>query len=228
MRYRAALVPLLGLVAVMCLWLFATHRGTLFVSIRDAGPWSPAIYVLCYVILAVAFVPATLLTMLGGALFGATSGGGLAFLAESCAACAAFLGARYIARAPVEQWVSGSPRLACIVNCVARDGRRVVFLLRLSPMIPFSLVNVSTGVSGMRFFDFAVACIGMLPATLMYGYFGSVVGGVVAHGAAGRAHYALALMGLVATMAVTVIVSRIARRELSQLKEAVPESQING
>ena len=102
------------------------------------------------------------------------------------------------------------------------QGRRLVFLLRLSPVFPFNLLNYALGLTRVSLGDYLIASIGMLPATLLYVYYGKVLGDVAAAagGAAPErdaAYYVLVALGLAATLAVTVIITRIARRALSEV-----------
>ncbi|HEV8630807.1 MAG TPA: VTT domain-containing protein, partial [Thermoanaerobaculia bacterium] len=102
---------------------------------------------------------------------------------------------------------------------VAREGRKIVFLLRLSPAFPFHLLNYALGLTRVRFRDYLVACLGMLPGTLLYVYYGKVVGDVAKVAAGVRvphdaAYWALLALGLLATVVVTALVTRTARRAL--------------
>ena len=94
-----------------------------------------------------------------------------------------------------------------------------MFLLRLSPVFPFVFLNYALGLTRVRLLDYALACFGMLPGTILYVYYGKVVGDVaaLAAGAAaerGTAHYVVLGLGLLATLVVTTVVTRIAQRAL--------------
>jgi len=150
------------------------------------------------------------------------------FVAAVLGSSLAFLVARYLARPWVERRLAASPGFAAIDRAIAAQGRRIVFLLRLSPAFPFSLLNYALGLTRVRFVDSLVASAGMLPGTLLYVYYGRVGGELAAAaGGAGRergpAEYALLGLGLVATLAVTTIVARIARRALREATEATEE-----
>jgi uncharacterized membrane protein YdjX (TVP38/TMEM64 family) len=135
-------------------------------------------------------------------------------------ASASFLIARHGARRAVARRLAREPRLAAIDRAVATDGRRIVFLLRLSPVFPFALLNYALGATQIAFRDFLIATIGILPGTTLYVYAGKVAGDVAlaASGAAparGVAYYAVLAAGLLATAAVTLLVTRTARRALA-------------
>ncbi len=189
--------------------------------IRSFGALGPIVYVLGYMVAMVAGIPASLLTLAAGAIFGLWWGTLWALLGATLGASAAFLVARYVARDKVEERVAGEPRFAAIDRAIAADGRRIVFLLRLSPAVPFTLLNYLLGVTRVRFTDFLLGSVGMLPATVLYVYSGKVAGDVAtATGGAGPAHgvgyYAVIAVGLLATVAVTILVTRIARRALRE------------
>jgi uncharacterized membrane protein YdjX (TVP38/TMEM64 family) len=178
-----------------------------------------------YALATVAFIPGALLTLAAGALFGVVKGSLLVFVGATVGACLAFLLARHGARAAIEHRIAGSERFAAIDRAVAREGRKIVFLLRLSPIFPFVLLNYALGLTQVRFADYAVASVGMIPATLLYVYYGALAGEVaaLAGGVAperGPAGYAVWGLGLVATGAVTWVVTRIARRALAEATDA--------
>ena len=189
--------------------------------VEGLGLLGPAVFIAGYAAAVVALAPASLLTLAAGAIFGVLEGTVVVFVAASLGACAAFLVARHAARAPVERRIAGDRRFEAIDRAIGQQGRRIVFLLRLSPAVPFNLLNYALGLTSVRFSDYALACLGMLPGTLAYVWAGSLLGSVAAAagGAAperGLAQQALFVAGLVATVAATALVTRIARRALSE------------
>jgi uncharacterized membrane protein YdjX (TVP38/TMEM64 family) len=184
------------------------------------GVWGPLAFVAGYAVAAVAMVPGSLLTLAAGAIFGLAEGTLYVFVGATLGASAAFLVARYLARGLVERRLAGSPRFAALDHAVGREGRKIVFLLRLSPVFPFNLLNYGLGLTRVRFVDYLVACLGMLPGTFLYVYYGKLLGTVAA--AAGGAEvergweYWLVLgLGVAATVAVTAVITRRARQALA-------------
>ncbi|MFI5257844.1 MAG: TVP38/TMEM64 family protein [Gemmatimonadales bacterium] len=190
-------------------------------SIASHGAWGPALFVVGYAIASAAFVPAGPLTIVAGVLFGLVAGTVYSFLGATLGACLAFTLSRRLGRTTIEARIARSPRLTAISRAVGADGRRVVMLLRLSPVIPFSAINVVMGVSPIRFADFAIACVAMLPVTVLYVYYGTVAGtlarAAVEHTHRGAAYYVLLGVGLIATIVVTTIVARAAKRSLAEV-----------
>jgi uncharacterized membrane protein YdjX (TVP38/TMEM64 family) len=185
------------------------------------GFWGPAVFVLGYAIAVVAFVPASLLTLGAGAIFGIVHGVIYVFVAATVGSCLAFLVSRYLARSVVERKIEGKPKFSAIDRAVAAEGLKIVFLLRLTPAVPFNLLNYALGLTRVRFTDYAIASIGMLPGTFLYVYSGKLAGDVAALAgnpevAKGWAYYSVLALGLVATLAVTMVVTRSARRALAE------------
>ena len=195
---------------------FASFAGW----VEGLGAWGPVGFILGYVVACVAFVPGAILTLAAGALFGLGRGVIYVFLAATLGSAAAFLVSRYLARRYVEKQVAGNERFAAIDKAIAREGLRIVFLLRLSPVFPFNLLNYALGLTRVRCVDYLLASFGMLPGTVLYVYYGTVLGSVaqIASGArpqGGAAGTILLATGLLATLAVTVIVTRVARQALA-------------
>jgi uncharacterized membrane protein YdjX (TVP38/TMEM64 family) len=226
-------VPLarLALIAIALLALVALGRqaGSYIPQfaqwVNELGVWGPVVFILGYAVAAVAFVPGSLLTLAAGAIFGLAQGVVYVFIAAVLGSSAAFLVSRYLARGAIERRLANTPRFAAIDRAVGVQGRKIVFLLRLSPVFPFNLLNYGLGLTKVRFADYVAASVGMLPGTLLYVYYGKLAGDVaaLAGGAAperGAGYYVVLILGLVATVVVTTLVTRTARRAL---KEATGE-----
>jgi uncharacterized membrane protein YdjX (TVP38/TMEM64 family) len=189
--------------------------------VEGLGWWAPAAFIVAYALATVAFIPGSLLTLAAGAIFGVLHGTVICFVAASTGAALAFGVSRHLARAAIERRLAGNERFAAVDRAIARDGRKIVRLLRLSPAFPFNLLNYALGLTRVRFSDYLIACIGMLPGTLLYVYYGALAGEVaaLAGGASvekGAGYYGLLVVGAVATIAVTTIVTRTARRALDE------------
>lgn len=189
--------------------------------IEGLGLWGPVVFVAGYALATVAFAPGSVLTLAAGALFGLWRGVLLVFVAAVLGASAAFLVARYLARPAIEKRLLGNARFAGIDRAIGDRGGWIVFLLRLSPLFPFNLLNYALGLTRVRFVDYLLASIGMLPGTFLYVYYGKVAGDVatLAGGAAparGPGHYLVLGLGLAATVVVTALITRTARRALQE------------
>lgn len=225
-RKRFPVVPILIGIAVLALIFYWGRAAGAYLTgfalwVESLGVWGPVAFIIGYIAATVAFVPGLILTMAAGAIFGLARGVALVYVGATLGSAAAFLVARYLARRPIERRIEGNPRFVAIDRAIAGRGFRIVFLLRLSPIFPFNLLNYALGLTRVRFVDFLLASIGMLPGTLLYVYYGGVVGEVaaLAGGVAverGAGHYAVLGLGLLATIAVTLFVTRLARRALAE------------
>jgi len=216
--------------ALLLLFLAARELGhwvpTFAEYVDGLGVWGPAVFIVGYALSVVAFAPGALLTLAGGAIFGLVEGSVVVFIAATIGSALAFLVARYLARGAVEQRIAGNERFAAVDRAVGREGLKIVFLLRLSPAFPFSFLNYALGLTSVSFRDYVLASVGMVPGTVLYVYYGKLIGDVaaLAGGASpdrDASSYVLLGVGLVATIAVTALVTRIARRAL---REATGES----
>jgi uncharacterized membrane protein YdjX (TVP38/TMEM64 family) len=200
----------------------AGHLVPQFVGWVEAqGAWGPIVFIVGYVVGIVGVMPAVLFTLAGGAIFGLVWGTVYVFVAAVIGSICAFLISRYVARSLIEKRIAGNARFAAIDRAVGEQGLRIVFLLRLSPVFPFVLLNYALGLTRVKLRDFALASFGMIPGTLLYVYYGKVAGDVAAlvggHTVErGPGDYVVLGLGLIATVAVTVVVTRIARRALRE------------
>jgi uncharacterized membrane protein YdjX (TVP38/TMEM64 family) len=200
----------------------AGSYGPAFAAWVDGlGAWGPLVFILGYAVAVIALAPAVVFTLAAGAIFGLVRGTIYVFIAAVIGSIGAFLVARYFARGAIERRLAGNPRFAAIDRAVGAQGLRIVFLLRLSPAFPFTLLNYALGLTRVRLADYALASFGMIPGTILYVYYGKIAGDVAALGAGrsagrGAAYYVLLAIGLAATVLVTVLVTRIARRALRE------------
>ena len=220
---------------VLTLVVAAVVLTALILGGRQAGPYlpqfaswveglgwlGPVVFILGYAVATVAFIPGSLLTLAAGAIFGLVQGTLYTFVGATLGASAAFLIARYGARGWIERRIAGNARFAAIDKAVGREGFKIVALLRLSPIFPFNLLNYSLGLTRVRFVDYLLASVAMLPGTLLYVYYGKAAGSLAAVAGGVKTErgpeYWLTLgLGLAATIAVTTVITRLAGRALRQ------------
>jgi uncharacterized membrane protein YdjX (TVP38/TMEM64 family) len=180
-----------------------------------------------YIPATVLFVPGSMITLVAGYALGLLVGTVAVSVGSTLGACAAFWAGRTFARGWVEQRIGRNPRFRALDEGVAREGFKIVLLLRLSPAFPFNLLNYALGLTRVRFRDYALASwLGMLPGTVMYVYLGTAIG-EVSQAVAGEVEsppvmrHALFLLGLVTAIAVTVLITRIARNALRKTSPAL-------
>lgn len=194
--------------------------------IASLGGWGPVIFIILYILATIAFLPGSILTLGAGFVFGVIWGSVYVSIASTLGAICAFLIGRYLARGWVSKKIAGQEKFQAIDNAVGKEGWKIVGLLRLSPIFPFNLLNYSLGLTKVCLKDYFLASwIGMMPGTVMYVYIGSLAGSLATLGSERSpttGEWILYGVGLVATVAVTVYVTKIARRALNQ-KIAPPE-----
>lgn len=189
--------------------------------VASMGAWGPLAFIAGYSIAPVVFAPAFLLTIAAGAIFGFVKGVVYVMIGATIGATLAFLMGRYVARQFVESLLVREPRLQIIDRAVERHGFRLVALLRMSPAVPFVLLNYALGLSRIRLLDYVAASIGMLPVVAMYVYSGKIAGDLasLASGAAqprGPMYWVFISIGFISTVGITVMVTRLARQAIEQ------------
>ena len=189
-------------------------------GVQRAGPGGAVLFGLAYIPAALLFVPASVLTLGAGFVFGVAKGTVIVSLGSTAGAAAAFLVARTVGHDWVVARMAAWPALNAVGRAVESDAFKVVLLTRLSPLFPFNLLNYAFGLSSVPFGMYLLASwVGMLPGTIMYLYLGSAAQSVAAllSGELRRTpgQQVLFAVGLVATVAVTTLVTRTARRALS-------------
>ncbi len=202
-------------------WISATFT---WIDTHRTISW--AVFIAMYIGATVLLLPGSLLTLAAGFLFGLGYGFVIVSFASVTGAAFAFLIGRFFARDWVAARLQNMPRFAALDNAVAERGALIVFLTRLSPVFPFNLLNYSLGLTAVKFWTYVfVSWVGMMPATLLYVYLGSIAGDLTSllSGEVGDSpvgNWPL-YVGLAATLVLTIVISRIATKTLSaKLDEA--------
>jgi uncharacterized membrane protein YdjX (TVP38/TMEM64 family) len=193
--------------------------------VKSLGIWGAIAFITIYNFATILFIPGSILTLGGGALFGVFWGSIYVFIAATLGATSAFLIGRYLTRDWVAQQIAGNIKFQAIDRAVAQEGLKIVLLTRLSPIFPFNLLNYAFGVTQVSIKDYILGSIGMIPGTIMYVYLGSLAGDLTALGTTNQhlssetqiAQWAIRILGLIATIAVTIYVTRIAKQSLNQI-----------
>jgi uncharacterized membrane protein YdjX (TVP38/TMEM64 family) len=194
---------------------------TLVKHLADLGAWGPVLFIGIYVLAAITLAPSFLLTFSSGAVFGLWRGTLLTYIGAVLGASAVYALAAPLARWRVLRWIDRDPRVAATRRAVVKDSAWIMFLLRLSPLVPYNLLNYALALSGVTFRDYLLASVGMIPAIIMYAYYGKVAGDVtrVAAGvvpARGTEYYVMLMIGLVATFVATHLIGRAARKAMGE------------
>jgi uncharacterized membrane protein YdjX (TVP38/TMEM64 family) len=170
-------------------------------------------------VLVVFFFPGSILMTASGAAFGLLGGFVTAQVGASLGAGLAFLVSRYVARHRVERWVVSRPRFAAVDDAIGAEGWKIVLLTRCCPIFPYIFQNYAYGLTRVSFGQYALGSFfGIVPATLVFAYLGAMgrTGAAVAAGQTSPAEVALKVLGLVATIAVSVYIGRLSKRALAR------------
>ena len=187
--------------------------------IENLGPKGAIAFILIYIVATVAFLPGSILTVGAGVIFGVVLGSIYVFIGATLGATAAFLIGRYLVRDWISQKIESNNNFKAIDEAVGQEGFKIVLMTRLSPVFPFNLLNYAFGVTGVSLRDYFFGCIGIIPGTIMYVYIGSLASSLAMIGTENptpnlAVKWAIRMVGLIATVAVTIYVTRIARKAL--------------
>jgi len=226
---KSKLKPALVIVAMIVLLLSGSRvheplqawLRSLLRWVDGLGHWGPVMFILIYIVGCLLFLPGSLLTLGAGVLFGALRGSMFAWTGATLGATAAFLVGRYFARDWAAGKIAANRGFAAVDQAVASEGWKIVGLIRLSPIFPFSVMNYACGITRVSLRDYVFAsAAGMLPGTILYAYLGSVIGDLENLRSGNRqkspVEWVLYSIGLLATIAVAIYVARIARKTLAQ------------
>src|ERR671918_2014262 len=223
-----------GKITLLALSLLTVLVGVWFLPVRDwfmqlegyvrsLGAIGPVVVVLAYILCTVLFIPGSAITIGSGTLFGLKTGFIVVVLGANLGALCAFLLARTFLREKVARWADGNPKFRSLDQAIGRQGFKMVLMTRLSPVFPFVLLNYFLGLTAVRAGSYALAnLLGMLPATFLFVYIGAAARDAITgqmDASAGFYQQILKYVGLLATVAVVVFVTRIARRALREAEQ---------
>src|SRR5438876_10833308 len=222
-KLAALTVIVIGLLVLMRFLPVARWLHTFNDWIGKMGIAGIFIFIAVYAAATVLLAPGAILTIGAGFAFGLWKG----FLAVSAGstlgAALAFLVARFIARDKVEAIAERNDKFRNVDSAIGKQGAKLIFLLRLSPLIPFNLSNYLYGLTGVKFWPYVLASwIGMMPGTFLYVYIGTAGKAAVSAAAGGEAvkhgwqYWTFMTVGLAATIIVTIWVTKIARDALKK------------
>jgi uncharacterized membrane protein YdjX (TVP38/TMEM64 family) len=198
---------------------------SLFETARAMGAWGPLLLAAAYMPACLFLVPGMILALAAGYLFGTVVGTITASLGSAVGAAAAFIAGRVLARELVVAGMASKPRRTRTDRVIAEHGFKFTLLLRLTPLVPFNLLNYLLGLSGISLGQYVLGSwIGMIPVTLMYVYLGTVLKEIEETGGAnlqiGSSQVTLSIVVLVAIIAITAFVWRSIKKILDEAPAA--------
>ena len=224
-RIAVIIAALAGLVVAVKFLPVVEYLNDLLTWVDGLGLWAPLVLILIWIPVCVLMGPGSILTLGTGFLFGVVKGTILVSIGSTLGASVSFLVGRKFARGWVGAKIAGDEKFAAIDRAVGREGWKIVLLTRLSPVIPFNLLNYGLSITRVRFWHYVLASwIGMLPGTIMYVYIGTTLktlaeaAGSPDTGIAGKIAF---FGGLALVVVVSIFITCIARKALSKATEEV-------
>lgn len=216
-------LPLVGAVAAgkfaqPYLPAFTEWVGTL-------GVWGPIAFITVYVIGVVCMMPVFLLTIASGAIFGVIRASIFVMTGSLIGAFFAFLIARYLIRDLVARRISTNPKLSAVDRAVGEDGRRLVFFLRLSPVVPFVLSNYALGATQVKLADFLIGTLGLAPIAISYAAFGKAAGATDAATGKSALSWPVLAVGVIATVFLAWLITRIAQKAIAEAEQDAAQKE---
>jgi uncharacterized membrane protein YdjX (TVP38/TMEM64 family) len=189
--------------------------------IHGLGPWAPLAYVVFYAVASVFAIPGSLLTLSGGFLFGLSAGILCVSVGGTLGATLAFVVGRYLLRGWIVEKVGNNPKFQALDEAVAREGWKIVLLARLCPIFPFPVTNYGLSITRVPLKQYVLASwVGMLPATVVLVYIGSLASSLASLGTGGRTRtpleWTLYAVGLLMAIVIVIYITRLAKRALQE------------
>ena len=190
-------------------------------EIQTAGWMGYLVFIALYAVCCVFFIPASFLTFAAGAVWGFWGGTALVLIGNGLGSLFCLLITRYLFRGMAAKLFQRHKKIKAVADAVEHDGWKMVFLTRLSPAMPFSLINYALGLTRLSVWHFLAATeVGSIPAIAVYVYLGTVMGNLAKIRAdlhhRGAWYWALQGVGLFMAIVVTVYITHVAAKSLRQ------------
>lgn len=213
-------------------------------AVENLGFGGVVLFGLVYIVATVLLIPGTILTIGAGFIFTRTQDGNQAigtliatavvFVGATIGSTLAYLLAKYFMRKTISGWASKYRIFFAIDKAIESNGLKIVFLLRLSPLLPFNVLNYFLGITSLSLKDYLLACIGFLPGTAAFTFIGSnlgsltdvVMNGMEDGGTSRTVRLVILIVGIIASVLAIVVTTIYARRELRKhiSEEQSPEA----
>lgn len=214
-----AVVVIAGALCVVALTLpLGPMMEALAEWLEQFGIWAPVLFSLIYIAATILLIPGPTLAIAAGAMFHFATAVAIVSVSNTVGAMTSFLIARYLARMQIANFAHRHPKFEAIDQAIGHGSWKFVALLRLAVGLPFNLENYLLGLTAIRFWPCLWASFfSMIPGTMLYVYIGYVVG-IVANGGEEQTivRWIMLGIGLLATIALTWYMVRLARQEMGQ------------
>ena len=232
-NYRKKMVIGIFLIIIAALLTYTLFKNTQQIDswVNSMGSLGPLFYLIFLSIAVVLLFPTPILKIFSGALFGFGLGSLINFASSVLGGFIAFILGRWMLRDSIKKIVSKNKKVATIEKALSEDGMRVSILVRLSPILPDEWLNYALSTTSLSLKDFMISSISSLLYALVYSYYGSVLGSI-AFSSAGidgfnrsPLWWAMTIIGVIATIVVTIYTTRIAMKALEEYQEVAPSEE---
>ena len=200
---------------------FEQVLSSILIWLKSLGTWGAIAFIIVYTFTTLICVPGSILALGGGALFGAVWGAIVVFIGGFMGAISAFSLSRYFFQDWVKRQLSKRLYLQALNQAIASEGWKFAFLLHLSPIIPFNILNYALGVSKLAFQDYTIAtAIGIFPGVILYTFLGSTIGDLtmiimgMPHESHSKIQWIFTIASLLVTAFLAVYLGRVANQKL--------------
>jgi uncharacterized membrane protein YdjX (TVP38/TMEM64 family) len=184
--------------------------------VKSAGALGYVVYIVVYAVCVVAFVPASILTLGAGAIFGFVGGTIVVVIGATIGATLAFLLARGVMRKRIEKMTANNAKFRALDRAIAAEGVKIVFLIRLAVVFPFTYINYAFGLTAIPLSRYVLATfLGIIPATTAFVFAGSAAGNA-ATASTGSVTKVVYIAGAVVAVGVSVLIGRIATKAIQR------------
>lgn len=213
-KIAAALLVIAALIVAFRVLPVAEWLRTFQAYVRGLGALGYIVYIVVYAICVVAFVPASILTLGAGAIFGFAGGTIVVVIGATIGATLAFLLARTVMRKRIEEMTAGNAKFRALDRAIAAEGTRIVFLVRLAIVFPFTYLNYAFGLTAIPLWRFVAATfVGILPATAAFVFAGSAATRAATTTTTAVTRIAYVAGGVIAVL-VSIFIGRIATKAI--------------
>ncbi len=151
-------------------------------EVQHLGPWAPVVFILLYVAGTLLFIPTGLFSLAAGAFFGIGVGFILISIAFLISAVGGFMAGRYWSRGWILEKAAANKKIKALDHAIGEEGWKIIFLLRVSSILPFMILNYGLGLSKARFKHFFITSwIAMTPGALFHIWMGAFFGSMIIH-----------------------------------------------
>lgn len=204
------IVLLVGFIVAVRLLPLGEWIASFQAWVKDLGAIGYVVYVLAYVVFCIFFLPASVLTFGAGAVFGFVKGTIVVVIGATIGATISFLLGRTIMRHRIERMAAANQKFRALDRAIAREGGKIVFLIRLAPVFPFSFINFAFGLTGVRLLPYVVATFfGIIPVTVAFVYIADTATRTVTADM-DTTRLVIRIVGIAFAVIATVFVTRVA------------------